>query len=1043
MAGNGIFLSLFFIVAVQIFAAGQRVTTNPVFPGADQSVTITVDVSGTSLDGYDWDNTARPVYIWTWIAEECTSSCDAPTNVNPATAAQAAAKCTRVSVNPDKYQITFTPTTFFNKPASSIKKIGLKLKTTDWNDNKQTDIDQFITMNDGTLAVKFIEPAAKSIFVDVGSNLTVEAVSSLTSNLKLYLNGTVVKQETSSTLLTYNYTAQPTDEVLQFIIEAATGIVRKDSFICIVRKPVVNEARPAGLRYGANYNADQTRVTLVFWAPLKQRIYAVGDFSDWQIHPTYQMKKDGEVFWLELAGLTPGEEYAYQFYVDESFYIGDPFTEKTLDPLDQYISPATYPNLKPYPSDIASGIISVFQTAQPEYVWQTSDYVRPAPEKLNVYELLVRDFDTPRNYQAVIDKLDYLQELGINAIELMPVMEFAGNDSWGYNPIFYMAPDKAYGTKSKLKELVDKAHAKGMAVILDIVLNQADYEFPYVRMYWDAGQPSADNPWFYQKGQHPFNVFFDFNHGSSYTKELVDIINAHWITEYKIDGYRFDLSKGFTTKNYCTTANCDTGAEVAAWSSYDEDRIEILKRMADKIWEVNPSTYVILEHLSDDSEERILANYGMMLWGNNHYNYLQNTLGRTTGTDVSKTYYKNHSGTPWNNPASIVAYMESHDEERLMYSNQQEGSSSGNYSVRNLSNALDRMKAAFAILFSIPGPKMMWQFGEYGYDFSINLNGRTGQKPIRWDYLDQPNRLRLYKVVSEIINLRNAYPAFHTSDLNLFLNNDLFKSVVLRSQPFVTAPTSAAQLSVVVMANFDVTSQSRVVTFPYTGKWYHYFSPADSLNTTGLSNTFLLQPGEFRIYTNYKLESVAPELTQYERPLAPTFTQLSEDVESVQLGWTDNSIIETGFMIFRSEEGGAFAVVGQVAANGTSFINQGGLKPFTNYKYFIQAYTPIGGSNSDTLSIVTTDVVTSIENNFGEELHIYPNPTNGILRLDGAQPDYQYALTTAYGGKAFLKREGLDELNLAGNPPGMYVLKILSGSLVITKKIIIAYTSHD
>src|SRR5690349_14973261 len=111
----------------------QIVTVSPAFPKADQPITITVDVTGTSLNGFAWNNDTNPVWIWTWIQDGCTSGCDAPTNVNPATAAQDAAKCTRISTNPDKYQITFTPTVFFNKSAAELTKIGLKLKTRDWN----------------------------------------------------------------------------------------------------------------------------------------------------------------------------------------------------------------------------------------------------------------------------------------------------------------------------------------------------------------------------------------------------------------------------------------------------------------------------------------------------------------------------------------------------------------------------------------------------------------------------------------------------------------------------------------------------------------------------------------------------------------------------------------------------------------------------------------------------------------------------------------------------------------------------------------------
>ena len=165
-----------------------------------------------------------------------------------------------------------------------------------------------------------------------------------------------------------------------------------------------------------------------------------------------------------------------------------------------------------------------------------------------VYELHVRDFVADKNYKAVIDTLSYLKNLGVNAIELMPVQEFTGNDSWGYNPTFYFATDKAYGTKNDFKTFVDKCHEMGFAVILDVVFNQADYEFPYVKMYWDGSQPAANSPFFNQQGTHPFSVFFDFNHESPATRAYIGNVVQFWLKEYNIDGYRIDLAKGFTQK---------------------------------------------------------------------------------------------------------------------------------------------------------------------------------------------------------------------------------------------------------------------------------------------------------------------------------------------------------------------------------------------------------------------------------------------------------------------------------------------------------------
>ena len=106
------------------------------------------------------------------------------------------------------------------------------------------------------------------------------------------------------------------------------------------------------------------------------------------------------------------------------------------------------PNLKPYPTGKTSGIVSVLQTAKPAYNWQVPNFAKPDKRNLVIYELLVRDFVATQTLATVKDSIAYLKKLGITAIEVMPFNEFEGNNSWGYNPDFYFAPDKMYGTET-------------------------------------------------------------------------------------------------------------------------------------------------------------------------------------------------------------------------------------------------------------------------------------------------------------------------------------------------------------------------------------------------------------------------------------------------------------------------------------------------------------------------------------------------------------------------------------------------------------------
>ncbi len=671
----------------------------------------------------------------------------------------------------------------------------------------------------------------------------------------LFVNENEVPEAASTAVSSYSYKLYTGAEAGKYdVLIKAQGA--EDTVDLTFSYNIITASReaplPAGIVKGINYDdQDDTKVTLCLLAPNKSSVHVIGDFNDWTVSPDYQLSRDGELFWITISDLTAEQEYAFQYVVDGSIYIADPYADKVLDPLDVFIPETIYPNLKPFPEGAEralpySNVVSVFQTGQQSYDWQVNDFERPDPAELVVYELLIRDFfdNGQESYQHLIDTLSYLKSLGINAIQLMPVTEFNGNDSWGYNPTFMFAVDKAYGPKNDLKDFIDAAHGLGMAMILDMVINHQDQPMPYVLMDYD-GAPTEDNVYFNRQPTHPFNVFFDMNHESAYTQEWADSVNRYWVAEYRFDGYRFDLSKGFTQTNY--------GGDVGAWSSYDAGRVALLKRMADKLWAFDPGVYFILEHFADNTEERELGNYGMMSWGNLHGAYKQNMLGFASNSNIDWIY---HGTRGWNDP-HVVGYMESHDEERQMYEALEFGNSSGDYDIKNLENALARMEAAFAMMLLVPGPKMIWQFGEMGYDISINDNGRTGQKPNPWaneglDYYNDPARSQLRHIVSELIHLKTSYPVFQTGEAVFPARNDLSKVLIIENPDGADDPAAPDQMSAVVIANFDVLAKNIRADFPHGGGWYDYFNESSFTLTAPGPRTFALAPGEFRLFTNYR-----------------------------------------------------------------------------------------------------------------------------------------------------------------------------------------------
>ncbi len=821
------FLLLLFINYTQV--AAQAVTTQPAFPTADREITLIFDVT-QAKDSRAKGLLGKTDDVYLWSGAGTTETGDAfeyePAGQTDFNKPFAPGKMTSLGNN--KWQIKLVPRQYFGVPADKqIKRLGVLLKS---GDGKAQTEDFFVTIYPDQLNVNFENPAAESFYIDANTTISIKAVASAKATLTLKQGSTILKTAQDQETLLYELNAGNEAGVTkQVVIEAKTATeTATDVFNYTVKPQPVEAALPANIKDGINYiSSDQVVVSL--FAPKKSFVYVIGEFNNWTPSAEYLMKRtpDGNRYWLELNNLPAGEEVAFQYLIDGTIAVADPYAEKILDPNnDKYLTDANYPDLKPYPAG-AKGIVSVLQTNQVPYTWKVQNFERPDPKNMVVYELLVRDFVATRNYKTLSDTLSYLKRLGINTIELMPIMEFSGNDSWGYNPIFYFAPDKAYGTANELKAFIDKCHENGIAVILDMVLNQADYEFPYVKMYWDGDKPSADNPYFNQQATHPFSVFFDFNHESEATQAFVERVTRFWLEEYKFDGYRFDLSKGFTQKN--------TGNDVGAWGNYDASRIAIWKRIYDQIRSYDPTAYIMLEHFADNKEEKELADYGMLFWGNSNHDYRTAAKGNNASLDWIS--YKQRT---WQQP-HVVGYMESHDEERLLFDVVKNGRTGAPYNTRNLTTALNRAKLAAAFFFTVPGPKLIWQFGELGYDISIDYNGRTGAKPLHWEYQQDAERQKLYKVYAELIKLKKTQPVFQTPDFSLSVSAPV-KRIILNNE----------EMMVFLIGNFDVEAQTPQANFPRVGKWYDYFT-GQEVAVTDPAETIVLQPGEFRLYTSTKL----------------------------------------------------------------------------------------------------------------------------------------------------------------------------------------------
>ena len=863
------FYVTFFLFCFTVLYSQTTFTTDPEFPTQTDSIVITFDVTNAThankIAGY-----TGQVYAHTGVTTVTNNG--SPQNWQNVIGnwGDNSTQPKLNSIGLNIYQIIINNPRHFYNVTNALQKItGLCFVLRSADGSKQSE-DVFIPIYSSGIKVvlttpfvntNFGDPLRSPIFISSGETIPISATTSelgtKTKSITLFVNG-IQKTQTSTRNLDFSFSADENPSwksEIKIIASDTADIVDSTIFVVVNNKSVKELPLPTGNQIGINYASDPTKVTLAFFAPKKNYIYVVGDFNNWKVDTNYYMNQqtvtqDSVIWWLTIPVLSPAKEYAYQFLIDGNIRVQDPYTEKILDPWnDQYIS-SDYANA--YPSGKTEGIVSVLQTAQPSYNWKATNFIRPEKEKLIIYELLIRDFISSHSYTTLKDTLSYFKRLGVNAIELMPINEFEGNSSWGYNTMMYFAPDKYYGTKIQLKDFIDACHQQGIAVILDMVFNHSFGLSPMVRMYTDplTGFPSNQNPWFnpdfdpnypdYQ-ARHPYSVGYDFNHESSATKYFIDRVTSFWLTEYKVDGFRFDLTKGLTQKSsYTGNGNYND----ATSSAYDASRIKILKRMANKIWEVSPGAYVILEHFCDNTEESELAANGMMLWGNLNYNYNEATMGYfdNNKSDFSWISYVKRG---WAFP-NVVGYMESHDEERLMYKNITYGNSGGSYSIKDLNVALNRMKLAGAFFFTIPGPKMIWEFGELGYDYSINYPSGTSSdrltpKPIKWNYYSDPARLNLFKVWSALISLKKNYPAFSGKDYTLSVSN-AYKRMWIND----------SSMNVTILGNFDVNPVALIPQFQNTGTWYDYFS-GEQYNITDVSAPINLAPGEFKIFTTVEL----------------------------------------------------------------------------------------------------------------------------------------------------------------------------------------------
>ncbi len=257
--------------------------------------------------------------------------------------------------------------------------------------------------------------------------------------------------------------------------------------------------------FGAQLAPDGTGVYFRLWAPSAQQITLVLETGEEQFFPM-QAKPDG---WFEAFTPQAGDGTLYRFQLASGLKVPDPasrFQPQDVHGPSQVIDPA-------------------------RFRWKDANWNGRPWEETILYELHVGSFTPEGTFEGVRQKLDYLVDLGVTAIELMPLSDFPGGRNWGYDGVLHYAPDSRYGTPDDLKHLIQTAHQKGLMVFLDVVYNHFGPDGNYLHTYaQDFFTEHYHTPWgagINFEGAQPVREFF--------------IQNAlYWLNEYHFDGLRFD-----------------------------------------------------------------------------------------------------------------------------------------------------------------------------------------------------------------------------------------------------------------------------------------------------------------------------------------------------------------------------------------------------------------------------------------------------------------------------------------------------------------------
>ena len=590
-------------------------------------------------------------------------------------------------------------------------------------------------------------------------------------------------------------------------IENENGLISYSFLDFNLLYSVIYEPAPDGIDDGITINNNNVRIAL--YAPNKEYISIKGtwntEFPNGEI-----MKLSGDTLWWYETELQDGN-YSYQYYIDGEKLIADPWS-----------TDVRWENSGGTESSDYAEAHTVFNVGAESFNWTDENFEIHEMQDVVIYELHIGDFGDDGNssgtYQQLISKIEegYFSDLGVTTLELMPVNEFEGGWSWGYNPTFYMAPESSYGSSEDLKILINTAHNQGLSVVLDVVYNHLWGSSPLFQLYQPAGNYDYEDhnyddcPYFHNqesdwgyKLQHWHNINGRDYRAWKYVKDAL----YHWVNEYHFDGFRFDVTWGIGWG----------GNEDGA--SYYANQLRLL----------NPNLILIAE---EDNATQINNSDFDSCWDFSfHHEVFDNIMGYSSNMDYLGNLLNPHIQGYYNLNGPIT-YTTSHDEQRIVYEAE-------SYLDLSTGDAYQLSKLGVALLMTSPGTPMLY----HGQEFGQNSPRELTPQPLQWENMTTEAGFDLYNFYKNIIHIRNDNAVFKEGDYEPLITHNNNSILVFKRQ--------LGDDVAIVMFNFGNNYHTVNIDAADNSTWFEFISQS----SVDIIDYFVeeIPPKSAKIFTNFEI----------------------------------------------------------------------------------------------------------------------------------------------------------------------------------------------